>query len=429
MMTGLYSHNTGVASNLATLDWRLNTMPAHFAAEGYLTALIGKMHFATAHKHGFEYDMAINDWLMALGPKTALYAEEIGNHSIVPHYFETVSDAGSGFPDVEGLWDERGPWSGLIERRDFHDIASRMDAEDHLDMFVARQTVEFLRRYREQPFFAVASFMKPHCPLFPPREYAARYPVESVELPPIGDLSRHPERIKRDAARYRGFGELALKAQRAGYFGNLAFVDDCIGLVYEELERLGLLGNTIVVYTSDHGDMDGEHGLYAKFTLYDPSAKVPMIVSYPGHIPEGEVSRALVEQIGLWPTLADLAGLSMPETTYRVPMASAPHRRDAVGFARQALEPGAAGPAHAFCEFGIDAPIAQYMARNERYKYILTDEGEFAELYDLEADPGENINRAGDESFAREEAALRIEALGFRDRSRRRYAAVTAGQV
>ena len=79
-----------------------------------------------------------------------------------------------------------------------------------------------------------------------------------------------------------------LRAHRAGYLGNLAYVDTCVGEVYRALERLGLVENTIVVYTADHGEMDGDHGLYQKFCLFDPSVGVPLIVSYPGKLPEGE---------------------------------------------------------------------------------------------------------------------------------------------
>ena len=91
-----------------------------------------------------------------------------------------------------------------------------------------------------------------------------------------------------------------MQAHRAGYLGNLAFVDTCVGYVYKELERLDLVNNTIVIYTSDHGEMDGDHGLFQKFCLFEPSVRVPLIVSHPPSLPSGQVSDALVEQIGLY---------------------------------------------------------------------------------------------------------------------------------
>src|SRR5207237_77549 len=88
---------------------------------------------------------------------------------------------------------------------------------------------------------------------------------------------------------YRGFGDAQLRRIRAGYLGNLRFLDTCIGTVYGALERLNLLRNTIVIYSSDHWEMGGDHGLFQKFMFFEPSAGVPLIVSGPGR--DGEPRR------------------------------------------------------------------------------------------------------------------------------------------
>jgi arylsulfatase A-like enzyme len=93
LLTGLYAHSTGAITNRNQLDWRYRTIAHHFAENGYLTALIGKMHFVDAHNHGFDYYMSINDWLMYLGPKVQHYANEIANHPLAPHFFKTVHAA------------------------------------------------------------------------------------------------------------------------------------------------------------------------------------------------------------------------------------------------------------------------------------------------------------------------------------------------
>jgi len=100
LLTGLYAHSTGAITNRDRLDWRYRTIANHFAENGYLTGLIGKMHFVDAHNHGFEYYMSINDWLMYLGPKVQHYANEIANHPLGPHFFKTVDDGGAGLPDI-----------------------------------------------------------------------------------------------------------------------------------------------------------------------------------------------------------------------------------------------------------------------------------------------------------------------------------------
>jgi choline-sulfatase len=269
LLTGLYSHTHGVINNTDLLDWRARTMAHHFAEAGYLTGLIGKMHFNDAHTHGFHYHLGFNDWFMYLGPKMQLFANEIANHPIGPQFFHSMHDDGSGLPELPDLWGGKSPWAGHVKRME--DVGSEMEAEDHFDSFVARESSKFLRRYKDQPFFLIASFLKPHPPLHPPREWAARYPVEKMTLPPVGDISKYPQHIRQRIARMQSLGQTRLRQHRAGYLGNLAYVDTCVGQVYRTLEQLGLAHNTVVIYTSDHGDMDGDHGLMQKFCLFEPS--------------------------------------------------------------------------------------------------------------------------------------------------------------
>lgn len=399
MLTGLYSHSTGAITNRDLLDWRYRTMANHFAEAGYLTGLIGKMHFGDVHNHGFQYYMSINDWLMYLGPKTRHYANEIANHPLAPHFFDTVDDGGAGLPDVEGLWEKGSPWVGNVESWNYDSMASPLAAEDHLDSFLARESVNFLRRYRAQPFFLVTSFMKPHSPFYPPREWAEKYPVDEMTLPAVDNLDQYPPHIRRRVENRRKLGDKRQKAHRAGYLGNLAFVDTCVGQVYRELERLGLADNTIVVYTSDHGEMDGDHGLFQKFCLFEPSVGVPLIVSHPGSLPQGRVSEALCEQIGLFPTLADLAGLEAPSGTTIVDWPDAPRHMDGTSFADICRDPSLPGPEAVFSEYALRTPLPQYMVRTPRYKYHFN-HGSTHELYDHENDPGEMINRINDPSLA-----------------------------
>lgn len=398
LLTGLYPHNTGAIDNVDPLDWRYRTMANHFSDNGYLTGLIGKMHFNNAHNHGFEYYLSINDWLMYLGPKVQHYADEIASHQHTEHFFNTVDDSGAGFPDIERLWKGPGPWVGNVKRYGFDSVASRLQAEDHLDMFIARETEKFLRQYRNQRFFLVASFMKPHTPFFPPAEYAQKYPVDKMTLPDVGDYSTYPPHIQNRIKNYTKQNKKALQAGRAGYLGNLAFVDTCIAKVYDALHEQDLAENTIVVYTSDHGEMDGDHGLWQKFCLFDPAVRVPLIVSYPKAIPQNKVTAALTEYIGIYPTLVDLAGIDKPKSTTIHTIDNAPVQMDARSFAKIAAAPDSKGPDAAFSEYSLRSKIPQYMVRTQRYKYIYNHTSTH-ELYDLRTDPGEFKNRIDDESL------------------------------
>jgi choline-sulfatase len=398
MLTGLYPHTTGTIKNTDTLDWRYRTMAHHFADHGYLTGLVGKMHFVDSNNHGFQFYTSINDWLMYLGPKQKEYAWEIANHPLNDYFFRVVYDTGAGFPDLEDVWDGPSPWVGKLEKHDFNHVQSPLETEDHLDSFIARQSVKFLQRYKDQPFFLVTSFMKPHSPFYPPREYAEKYPIHETELPPVGDISSYPEHIQQRINRMQRLGDKRLRAHRAGYRGSLAFVDTCIGTVYNELEHLGLLDNTIVVYTSDHGEMNGEHGLFQKFSLFEPAVAVPLIVSYPKHLSQNQVTNALTEQFGLYPTLTELVGLPQPQSTTVSNMSNALKTMEAYSFADVIRNPASSGPQAAFSEYDLKSKIPRYMIRTHRYKYIYN-EGVMDELYDHEIDPHENVNRINQSEY------------------------------
>jgi len=398
LLTGLYVHTTCVDTNEDRLDWRYRTFANHFAGQGYLTGLIGKMHFLDAHNHGFEYYMSINDWLMYLGPKVQHYANEIASHPHNEWFYRSVFDTGAGFPDMEGLWDGPSPWVGNVQRSDFRSMASRLEPEDHLDMFIARESAKFLHRYKEQPFLLVTSFMKPHTPFFPPREWADKYPVDKMDLRPVGDYSTYPPFIQERIKRQLNIDEHFRKAGRAGYLGNLAFVDTCVGHVYDALEKEGLLDNTIVIYTSDHGEMDGLHGLWQKFCQFQPAVKVPLIVSYPKKIPQNKVTEALTEYIGIYPTLVDLTGVEPPQSATLVNVPGAPERMDAKSFADVLVEPDRKGPPAVFSEYALKSDTPRYMIRTKRFKYHYND-GSTHELYDLGNDPDENTNLIDNPAF------------------------------
>lgn len=397
LLTGLHAHTTGVINNTDLLPWNTPTMAHHYASLGYHTGLIGKMHFNDAHRHGFDYFLGFNDWFMYLGPKVQHYADEIANHPIAPRFFETVNDDGSGLPELPAVWGSKSPWAGHVRRMG---LASEMEPDDQFDAFVARESCRFLERHGHEPFLLVTSFLRPHPPFHPPHPWAEKYPVDRMDLPPVGDAGQYPRWLQRNIERFQKLGPERLRAHRAGYLGNLAYVDTCVGEVYRTLERLGLAENTIVVYTADHGEMDGDHGLYQKFCLFDPSIGVPLIVSHPGRLPEGRTSDALVEYFGIFPTLAELSG------------APGPRGIEARSFAGLARKPEAAGPEAIFCEYNLRSANDCYMVRTRRHKYIYN-HGDIPELYDLEADAGEKVNQGANPSFGRVRAQMHDRLIGW----------------
>ncbi len=379
LLTGRYAHTTGVINNTDRLAWNARTVAHHFADAGYHTALIGKMHFNDAHTHGFQFMTGFNDWFQYLGPKMQHFANEIGSHPNAPQFFESMNDDGSGLPELPDIWDGKSPWVGKVERLPW--VGSQLAEEDCFDMFVARESCRFLRQNKddEAPFFLVAGFLRPHPPMHPPMSYARKYPLSERKLTGAVDLSNYPQHVQRRIQRREVLGDERNRAFEAGYLGNLEFLDHCVGVVYRQLEELGLLENTIVVYTSDHGDMMGQNGLYQKFCLYDGSVGVPLIISQPGVLPQNQVSTAQTEYLGLYPTLTELAGLPAPSNV------------EGSSFAALARNPELSGPESAFAEYNLRTRNDCYMARTAKWKYIYN-HGDIEELYNLEADPLESRN-------------------------------------
>ncbi len=399
LMTGLYPHTTGVINNRDRLAWTTRTIAHTFADAGYLTGLIGKMHFNDPHTRGFQYRLGFNDWFQYLGPKVQLFANEIANHTTGPQFFDTVNDDGSGLPELPALWDKwkgKGPWAGRVERMPLGQGA-QLDAEDSIDAFVARESIRFIgeaSRMPRRPWLLVAGFLRPHPPLHPPREWAAKYPPSAMKVPATGDLSRYPQHIQQKAARYQRLGAERLRDAISGYQGNLAYLDSCVGKVFRAVEASGLADNTIVVYTSDHGEMNGDHGLFGKFCMFRHSIGVPLIVSWPKQLPTGKVSSALTEYFGLYPTLTELCGLPQPQGL------------EARSFANSIRTPDVAGPEAMYAEYNLRTRQDCYMVATREWKYVWNF-GDTAELYDTASDPEENRNRAGEPGVAKIEREMK----------------------
>ncbi|MFZ4453938.1 sulfatase-like hydrolase/transferase [Salibacterium aidingense] len=177
------------------------------------------------------------------------------------------------------------------------------------------EAVSYIENAEEDsPFFMWLSFPDPHTPYQVPEPYASMYHPEDIPLPPEDDLETKPERQKvahlmdaMDKADKRTIQEV-----RAIHYGMIQFIDDSVGKVLKALQKKGMEDETIVIFTSDHGDSMGAHGLIQKHNaFYDSITHVPLIFSYPGII-RPRTCKNLVELIDLMPTVLDLAGCSLP---------------------------------------------------------------------------------------------------------------------
>ena len=403
ILTGLYTHNHQAWNNATPWPFEFRTMAHHFSRAGYMSALIGKMHFVDAQTHGFDYRLDFNDWFQYLGPKTKLYADELSR-----------ANSGSGLPQIDDLWRDFGdPWKGVREIDDRKGAvhigrASKIPEQDHFESFVARESVRFLKRFGKQtPFFLISSYLKPHDPFMPPQRFADMFHAGDMRLPETYgkvDLDRVPNEIRRRILNEPGNPEIkdsALARQRiAMYYGNLAHVDDCLGRVLDTLRELDLEKDTIVIYSSDHGEMLGEHGLWHKFVFYEPSAGVPLFIRVPGLTQEGAVSRAPVSLVSLLPTLLDLCDLPIPSGLDEQPLTPFLHEPQ-----REAKQP-------VYSEFALTTKNAKYMIRRGEWKYSFY-VNDMPELYNLRNDPSEMNNLALDAEHRSRADELKAELFAW----------------
>jgi iduronate 2-sulfatase len=275
---------------------------------------------------------------------------------------------------------------------------------------MARQAVDWMESGVRQgkPFFLGVGFRRPHAPYAAPAKYFDLYPPESMPLPRTSPadfrkvlsaaVNHDPPESPLPDAEVRRF--------LAAYYASVSFMDAQVGVVLDAMDRLSLWDNTVVVFFGDNGYHLGEHGgLWHKNSLFEESARIPLIVAAPGFPRTARRSPRLVELVDLYPTLAELCGLQAPpnlEGTSFVPLLRAPERRWKSGaFTTQ-------GRGKERTEAAKEIEYLGRSVRTERWRYTEWDEGrQGAELYDHRADPGEADNLAGDGRHAAVRAELR----------------------
>jgi arylsulfatase len=299
---------------------------------------------------------------------------------------------------------------------------------------VAAQAAAFVRARAtaERPFALWVSFPDPHTPYEVPRALAERVAPEGVAWsPPLTpeELARMPERT-RVLHRLLDTSD-ASEADRRGllatYLAQVGAVDDGLGRILDALEETGLRERTIVVFTSDHGDLTGVHGLTRKGgSFHDALVRVPLALSFPGVVPAGVVERSPVNLVDVAPTLLALQGLPVPPGVQGAPL---PGATDAPARDATFAEYGAGGAACTLTDLdalglsGLEAAKAtlrwreaegrRKMIRTQRFKFTTDPGRDVDELYDLQADPDERRNLAGESFHEATIADLRARLLAW----------------
>ena len=369
MMTGMLPSQIGVYDNAAELPASVPTLAHHLRALGYRTCLAGKMHFVGPDQlHGFEQRVT-----------TDLYPAGL-----------------DWTPDWDRPASERQPWyhdmSSVLEAG-VSELSLQIDFDEEVTFRAVRAIYDLARSEDRRPFFLLASFAHPHDPWELPQSCWDRYEGVEVDPPsvteiPEGRLDPHSRRIREMC----GQQDLEIPQQtvlnaRRGYYAAVSFLDDRVGRLLAALDASGLRENTIVIFTSDHGEMLGERGLWYKMSFFEPSARVPLIVKAPGRFRPRRVSQN-VSLVDLLPSLVELANGGHAF----LPVDPAP------GLSLVSLLDGDAGGPR-----GSEEVLGEYLAEGTQAPLVMIRRGGFKfvhcpedpdQLFDLRKDPHELVNLA-----------------------------------
>ncbi len=379
MITGNYPHRcTGIKNNSGAVKADQTVMPKYFADHGYATYAAGKLHYVPYSPpgeerltHGFEQVS-----IMESGRMLAQFDPK-GELTGVEDYYDYLSDVGwHGYTRAHG-----------IGNNDIHPGVSPLPEEHFVDTWVGTTTLKNLEQHRQakadKPFFMFMSFPKPHAPYDPPEPYHAIHDPRKMPAPLVAKgntLRSHNKEQESITHGWPIFSPEMKAVSKAYYYGLISCLDAQIGRVLDDLKANGELDNTIIIFTSDHGDMLGDFGYFAKSCFYRGSVEVPLIFRYPEKIKAGLVSDAFAGLQDIFPTLTSLAGI--PFSDENIDGDNLATVLDGTGELQRDY----------FVSYYADTPEQTIMITDKYYKYIYAERGAIAEFYDLAQDPNELEN-------------------------------------
>jgi arylsulfatase len=401
--TGNYSHKA-----TGTKDQRVNgagsikddqpKLAEHFARHGYQTYAVGKLHYlpytppgAPRLLHGFQHAELCEEGriLRRFDPDGLMRGLE--------DYHDYLYGVGwGGYERSHG-----------VGNNDVHPAPVVFPAEHHEEAWVAKRTIANIQHHvashPNKPFLMWSSFTKPHPPYDPPSPYDRMYDPRSLPMP----LAAEDENIMNDRdielrarKQHYGWNKLspeAVQVIRSHYCGLMSFQDAMVGQITGYLKRAGKYDDTVILYTSDHGDLLGDFGRFFKHSMFDASIKVPLIIRIPGAATTRSlnVRDQLVGLQDLFPTLCVAASIDVP----------------AGGIDGQELMQIIEDPRSTGRSFIVsqtrDHPVQKYMVRTRRWKYIYTEVGGIEELYEIDGPDYELRNVASEAEHAHTLADLR----------------------
>jgi arylsulfatase A-like enzyme len=419
IQTGRYTHQHGVeymenviATSPGLPPWE-TTFMERLQQAGYTTAAFGKMHMLPPK--GLD-EMRLT---MGKGARWTVSAgSPLGPSQLGPVYAEWLEQKRPGA--YEEIYAQR---RQPEYREQANAVVNVLAADEYVDYWIGENTWQYLDRERAgdaQPFFAWCSFCGPHGPWDPPEPYASMYPIDDMPVPEL--LRARQQNVAGEEGRKGRFdredGERLIRKITAYYWAMMTFIDDMVGRIMEVMTRRGLWENTLVLYTTDHGEMLGDFGRTGKGNFTEQVIRAPYFLVPPGSKSGASAPRyvdSLVEHIDLAPTILDYAGVEQPA---ELPgMSLRPVIEDASGDLRPKTKDTV------LCEYVTNNRSRRSKClRTERYKYVFNgaDDPTPVEFYDLQEDPRELVNVAGDPAYRAEvqrHAELLLDKLGHSEQT------------
>lgn len=377
MLAGRLAHNIGSWDNAMELPAATPTMAHYLRSVGYSATLAGKMHFIGPDQmHGFGERVT-----------TDVYPS---NFAWTPDWIKGERYRPTGI-NMRAVVD-----AGVCVR------SLQIDYDDEVE-HAGVQKVFDLARFAEDPFFLTVSFTHPHSPFVTTKKYWDLYNHDDIVMPsvpaiPVEELDEMSRWLHyAHAADKHTITEEHIRNARHAYYGMTTYIDDKVGRLMQTLEETGLLDNTVVVFSADHGEMLGERGMWYKQCFYEWSTRVPLIVRFPKTFKPARVKN-LVSLLDLLPTFMDIAtDGKQPEPASKL------DGNSLTGLLGGATDGWDDTVISEYTGEGVNAPCR--MIRRGQYKYIYT-HGHPPLMYNLETDPQELSNLVGNPDHAEIEAEL-----------------------
>lgn len=371
LLTGKNCIKTGVFNNDHWLRpdhdaCGMKTWPELLSENGYHTEAIGKMHFYP--------------WDIGEGFRHRVISEDKRHIFIKDDYYHYLKEHGlSKYHASEG--------EGYLENKGA--APSKIPLEHQIDKWVADRTCEFIENYKsDEPFALMVGFPGPHCPYDPPKEMADLYDPgdmpdsipETAESRAFKDDCIAGNKLSWNGVDYSVFTEQQKKKVRAYYAALVTFVDEQVGRVIDSLKKKGVFEDTMIIFSSDHGDYLGDFGMIGKRQFYESNIHIPLIVRHPDN-KECKTVDSIVSLTDLYATILDSAGLSYNQ-----------YDGDSL------VLPCLSEKADVKREYLFAPSLAGYMVAKGPYKYCRYNNGVNV-LHNIEEDPAEQINLINDEKY------------------------------